>query len=75
MGFAGLSLAWRRAEYAVSWDPIASTVIAFVAAAVFIVVLVFYFLKLLLHPGAVKAELTHPVKLHFFPPCRSVACC
>lgn len=67
MGLAGLSIATRRIEQAFAPDAGASTVLAAVAATVFVVIAAFYAAKAVRHPGAVVAEWRHPVRIAFFP--------
>lgn len=67
MGLGGLALAWRRA--AVVWElptwPF--HVLLGVAGVVFILVAAAYLGKLVRHPDAVRADLTHPIRMAFVP--------
>ncbi len=67
MGFAGLTIAWEKAEAVLRADfpfvpwLIGATTLLFAGLALI------YAAKILLHPGAVRAELRHPVRLNFMP--------
>jgi tellurite resistance protein len=67
MGLSGLAIAWREAEAIFDvglpvWESSLS-----LAVLIFLVLLVLYGLKLLRFRDAVRAELGHPIQLHFFP--------
>jgi tellurite resistance protein len=67
MGYAGLTLAWKRAEVVFQpWFAVSCWLEALGALA-FVAVAVTYLQKFAAHPDAVLAELRHPVKLSFFP--------
>jgi tellurite resistance protein len=67
MGLTGLAVAWHKAEHVfrlpvwVSEGPLALAILAFIT------LLGIYLLKVVRHPDAVRAELTHPISLNFFP--------
>jgi tellurite resistance protein len=63
MGLSGLAIAWKRASHGVGAPDLIWQGISLIAAAVFIL----YALKLWRHPGAVREELHHPVRMNFFP--------
>lgn len=67
MGMAGLTLATLRFEGAFGVSPGIS--LTFLSATVFVLLLLaaLYFLKIVKHPQAVRAEWNHPVKIAFFP--------
>lgn len=67
MGLAGLALALHAGEAALGVPGVVSDIAYYVAAAVFIVIALFYVAKAVRHGGAVAAEWGHPVKLAFFP--------
>ncbi|KGF68340.1 C4-dicarboxylate ABC transporter [Hoeflea sp. BAL378] len=67
MGLLGLVLAMTAAEQAAGASGAASQFILGAAVAVFAVLAVFYGLKLVRHPAAVRAEWNHPVRIAFFP--------
>lgn len=67
MGLAGLALALHRAELAMGWGHGLSSLALAAAILDFGVVAVFYVMKSLRYPQALKAEWNHPVKLAFFP--------
>ena len=67
MGIAGLSIAWRLAIRNVASASTIATVLAWAALAVFAALVALYSAKLILHPSAVRAEWTHPVKAAFTP--------
>ncbi|OEJ68021.1 SLAC1 anion channel family protein [Magnetovibrio blakemorei] len=67
MGLAGLTLAWEKAEQATIMPFMASPYHAMITAVVFIVLLIAYTAKYVLHREGVLKELHHPVQLSFFP--------
>ncbi len=67
MGLTGLTIAWRRAEEVFGWDHVASNPLMFATLALYVVLLVLYAAKWFKHPGAVKHEFAHPVRISFFP--------
>lgn len=68
MGLAGLSLATRRIEIALSGaSGTASFALTLMTAATFCVIAALYLAKALRHPEALKAEWNHPVRIAFFP--------
>jgi tellurite resistance protein len=67
MGMAGLTIGWEKAQAVaersfpfVPWLIGATTLL-------FAVLALFYMAKVVLHPGAVRAELRHPVRINFMP--------
>lgn len=67
MGMAGYTLAMQKAsEYLPALHSI-STILLGITLVLFVLVLGTYLLKCALHPAAVKSEMTHPVKINFFP--------
>lgn len=67
MGLLGLALSMAAAEKAAGSAANVSQFILGAAVAVFAVLAFFYTLKLVRHPGAVRAEWNHPVRIAFFP--------
>lgn len=67
MGLSGLTLAIRHAETLLGWGHGASSICLIVTVVDFVVLAGFYALKAVRHPGAVRAEWAHPVRLAFFP--------
>jgi tellurite resistance protein len=67
MGLLGLALSMAAAEKAAGSAGNVSQFILGTAVAVFAVLIFFYGLKLFRHPGAVRAEWNHPVRIAFFP--------
>lgn len=67
MGLSGLTLVWRAAENAWGLGDTLSRGLALLAATVFVVIVAAYLVKTLLHRDAVLEELSHPVKVNFFP--------
>jgi tellurite resistance protein len=67
MGLAGLTLAWKRAEVVFHPPFAVSGYLEFVAAAAFLAIALTYGLKLARHPGEVRREWHHPVRINFFP--------
>ena len=67
MGLMGLVLALHSAHAVLPWAaPLAQGVLIF-GALVFATIAALYLTKILRHPGAVKWEWNHPVRLAFFP--------
>ena len=67
MGLAGLTIAWKAV--ATLWAPewIIWQYLAWMVIAVFLFIAIFYLIKSLRYPVAVKDEFKHPIKLNFFP--------
>jgi tellurite resistance protein len=67
MGLAGLTIASEKAQSNLGLNLHLTGALVAVTAAVFVVVLALYAVKLARHPEAVRQELHHPIKLSFFP--------
>lgn len=67
MGLAGLTLAWQQAARFLATGNAAVPWLAGATVVVAAVLVVIYFLKLVRHPEAVRAEWRHPVQLAFVP--------
>ncbi|MBK8183742.1 MAG: SLAC1 anion channel family protein [Candidatus Competibacteraceae bacterium] len=67
MGTAGLALAWMKAHAVLGMPVIVGEGLRGVASALFILLIVFYSLKALRYPRAVKMEMRHPVRVNFIP--------
>jgi tellurite resistance protein len=67
MGLAGFAIAVQRAEAILGVPNGVGLVLAWIAAATFVLIAGFYAFKLLNYRDEVMRELTHPVKLSFFP--------
>lgn len=67
MGLAGLTLALRAAETHLGFTAQFDGIAAGITGSIFIVLIIFYTLKVLRYPSDVKKELKHPIKLSFFP--------
>lgn len=67
MGVGALSLAWKRAAHL--WElPIwPSHLILAIAAALYLLVLLAYLAKWMLHPKAARSELSHKMRMPFVP--------
>jgi tellurite resistance protein len=67
MGLSGLALAWEKAGQvlSLSFDP--HLIFAVIAVIVFILLCIFYTLKIVRFRSEVSAEFVHPVKANFFP--------
>lgn len=65
MGLSGLTLALRRAVVVLALPAVAADAAMWLTAAVFAAIALFYLAKLIRHPGAVRAEFRHPVKMSF----------
>lgn len=67
MGTTGLALAWQKAHIVLGMPAIVGASLRGVASALFVFLLVFYGLKALRYPQAVKMEMRHPIRVNFFP--------
>jgi tellurite resistance protein len=67
MGLAGLCIAWEKAQAGFQLPIRVEMALIPFTALVFVVLFVLYSMKLIRHPGQVVKELSHPVKLNFFP--------
>lgn len=67
MGLAGLTLVWLRGAELLDLPAVIGQWLAWFCVGLYAALLAIYLLKLLRHPGAVKAEFGHPVRLAFFP--------
>lgn len=67
MGLAGLTIAWEKAQQLLGMDLHINNGLVVFTAAVFAVLVGFYVGKFLRYREAVASELSHPVKLNFFP--------
>lgn len=67
MGSTGLAIAWLKAHVVLGMPIIIGEGLRSAASLLFIVLLGFYSLKALRHPQAVKMEMRHPIRIHFFP--------
>jgi len=67
MGLAGYAIAVQRAEEVLGMPAGAGMVLLAAAAGVFATLAVLYLAKMLLHGAEVMREISHPVKLSFFP--------
>lgn len=67
MGLMGLTLALHGAHQVLPWAGPLGQGVMYAATAVFVVIIGFYGAKILRHPGAVRGEWGHPVRLAFFP--------
>lgn len=67
MGLAGLTLATLRLEHHLGVAPLASPLLLALAASAFVAIAGLYGVKIVRHPGAVRDEWHHPIKIAFFP--------
>jgi tellurite resistance protein len=67
MGLTGLAIAWHKAERVFGLGVQVSDGVLALAVIVFVLLLGLYLAKALVYPGAVRAELAHPIQLNFFP--------
>lgn len=66
MGLAGLAIAWMKAAQVLGVPMVISDGLRYLASGVWLVIVIFYLLKLSRFPDAVQEERAHPVKLNFF---------
>ena len=67
MGTTGLALAWQKAHVVLGMPEVVGASLRGAASALFVFLLVFYSLKALGYPQAVKMEMRHPIRVNFFP--------
>ncbi len=67
MGTTGLALAWLKAHAVLGLPVVIGEGVRGAASALFLILLVFYGLKILRYPQAVKMEMRHPIRINFFP--------
>ena len=67
MGTAGLALAWLKAHAVLGMPLVVGEGLRGVASTLFVLLLVFYGLKALRYPQAVRLEMRHPIRVNFFP--------
>lgn len=67
MGTSGLAIAWKKAHHVLGLPAEIGLALQWWALALFVVIALFYLAKLAQHPGAVKQEFSHPIRLNFFP--------
>ena len=66
MGLSGLALAYERLNLLFDISQILGELLKWLTAALFIVITVFYCLKFIRYPNAVRVEFAHPVRINFF---------
>lgn len=67
MGLAGFTIAWEKTEAVLGLPYSVSQIMLVITLLTFVVLLGVYALKIVRHREAVYAELSHPIKLSFFP--------
>ncbi len=67
MGLSGWALAIRASLGALALDHRYAEWIALIASSLMVLLMLAYLSKLIIHPEAVKQELRHPIRIHFFP--------
>ena len=66
MGLSGLTLMYQKAALWLGFPSHIATILTTIDTLIFTIISLTYFIKLLLYPNSVKAEITHPVRLNFF---------
>ncbi len=66
LGMAGTTIAVQRAERFLGLPFSISGILLAASLAIFVVIAIFYTLKAVRYPDAVKREFAHPVKINFF---------
>ena len=67
MGTAGLMLAWLKAHAVLGMPVMVGEGLRGAVSALFVLLLMFYGLKVLRYPQAVRGEMRHPIRINFFP--------
>lgn len=66
MGLSGLGIAYERLNLMFDISNLAFEVIKYFTTFVFIMISLFYMLKIIKYPKIVKQEFSHPIKVNFF---------
>ncbi len=67
MGLAGFTIAWTRASAVLDMPPVVGKALLVATITLFVILVLLYATKLVRFGEAVAKELSHPVKLSFFP--------
>jgi tellurite resistance protein len=67
LGMTGTTIAFQRAEKILGLPFTISAILLVVTLALFVTIAVFYGIKLIRFPDAVRHEFGHPIKINFFP--------
>ncbi len=67
MGMAGLALAWLKAHTVLGMPALVGEGLRGATSALFVLLLVFFGLKALRYPQAIKLEMHHPIRVNFIP--------
>ena len=67
MGFWWLTLASLKLEHTFHWDMFIGKSLLFFTCFLFVIISIFYLLKILYFPIYVKKDFYHPIKSNFFP--------
>jgi tellurite resistance protein len=67
MGFAGLTISFKKVEHLWHWQTQISPLLFIISALVYFSISVTYLLKLMRHTEHVIEEFRHPIRLSFFP--------
>lgn len=67
MGTAGLAMAWDQAHRILGAPAVLGEVLRWLATLLWLAAAAVYAAKALRHPGAVRGEWRHPVRVNFFP--------
>jgi len=67
MGLSGLTIAWEKAQHVFAINLPINPFLITITVTVFVLLLIIYGTKFMIHRSEVRKELKHPVKLNFFP--------
>lgn len=67
LGMVGFTLSVQRAEQLLGWSTTIGDVLRYGTLALFLIILVIYTAKIFRYPQEVKQEISHPIKINFFP--------
>ena len=66
MGLGGLSAAYMRLNDVLKINDSINAILAGLTSVIFVIITLFYLVKIIMYPKDVAAELNHPIKINFF---------
>ena len=66
MGLGGLSAAYMRLNDVLKINDSINAILAGLTSVIFVIITLFYLVKIIMYPKDVIAELNHPIKINFF---------
>ena len=65
-GLGGLSVAYMRLNDVLKINDSINAILAGLTSVIFVIITLFYLVKIIMYPKDVAAELNHPIKINFF---------